>query len=172
MEVSALSFKPRLYSYSPTCFNLTTIHWLRQPVKCMMIWVKFQHSNGCDYSEDSYFLSSILVHHYLLWRFCFESTSLLFCCYSLACGLNMATTLPAFRAEYNFWRSNRLKLLEWLHGNPALYPYFYGRHHFSLYRMGVGWEWRWGNIMHACVCAVFVFVLSVVLLLLLLFSLF
>ena len=109
MEVSALSFKPRLYSYSPTCFNLTTIHWLRQPVKCMMIWVKFQHSNGCDYSEDSYFLSSIHVHHYLFSRFCFESTSLLFCCYSLACGLNV--DIWAFSAEYYLWCSDWLKLL-------------------------------------------------------------
>ena len=80
MEVSALSFKPCLYSYSPTCFQsdhhpLTVLTGemhddLSQSPAFKWIW--FASSD----LEDSYFLSSILVHHSVLWRFCFESTSL------------------------------------------------------------------------------------------------
>ena len=59
------------------------------------------------------------VLHYLLWRFRSQSTSLLLCCYALACGPNMAATLQAFQVEYYLWSSDWLTTLRWL---PAPNP--------------------------------------------------
>ena len=51
------------------------------------------------------------MRHDLFWRLCFDSMSLSFSCYALACETQTATALYAVNIEYYLWHSEWLKLL-------------------------------------------------------------
>ena len=55
-------------------------------------------SSDCNWN----FSSSIHKPHDIFSKFCLEPTSLSLYCYALACVPNMAATLRAFLAEYDF----------------------------------------------------------------------
>ena len=87
----------------PCCPFLSLVN-----VKHYLLWT-FCES---DLPHCSRYLSgSVTMPHHLLWMFCPQSTSLSFCCCTLACGLNNSSCC---RFTQNIICDGFIGLLEWL----------------------------------------------------------